>query len=220
MPHIEKQSFPSMPEIQVNVAGVEKLLGELKIHKATGPDGVPSRILQECAHEIAPALSIIFQLSLSTGFLPDPWRQANISPIFKKGDRTKPSNYRPVSLTCICCKILEHILHSNIMSHLDSHNILTDRQHGFRTQHSCNTQLIQTIHDFAQSLDKRKQTDVIIMDFSKAFDVVPHTRLLNKLQHFGISGNTHRWISNFLTNRLQRVVIGGDHSDWAPVRSG
>ena len=106
------------------------------------------------------------------------------------------------------------------MSHLDNHSILTDKQHGFRSQHSCNTQLIQTVHDFAQSLDHRKQTDVIIMDFSKAFDVVPHTRLLNKLHHFGIAGNTHRWISNFLTNRQQRVVIGGDHSEWAPVRSG
>ena len=161
-----------------------------------------------------------FNKSLASGILPESWRQANISSIFKKGERTKPSNYRPVSLTSVSCKVLEHILHSNIMSHLDNFNILTDRQHGFRTKHSCNTQLIQTVHDFAQSLDLWKQTDVIIMDFSKAFDVVPHKLLLIKLKHFGIQNNTHRWITNFLTQRHQRVVVGGDHSEWVPVRSG
>ena len=219
-PTIDKTSFPCMPDIHVNASGVEKLLSKLNIHKATGPDEIPSRILKEYASEIAPTLTIIFNKSLASGILPESWRQANISPIFKKGERTKPSNYRPVSLTSVSCKVLEHILHSNIMSHLDSFNILTDWQHGFRTKHSCNTQLIQTVHDFAQSLDLRKQTDVIIMDFSKAFDVVPHKRLLLKLKHFGIQNNTHRWITNFLTQRHQRVVVGGDHSEWVPVRSG
>ena len=99
-------------------------------------------------------------------------------------------------------------------------NILTDQQHGFRRNRSCESQLILTSHDFAMSLDKKQQTDVIIMDFSKAFDVVPHNRLMLKLDHYGITGPTHDWISNFLMHRQQRVVVGGDHSDWVRVQSG
>ena len=106
------------------------------------------------------------------------------------------------------------------MQHLDKHKILTDRQHGFRTHHSCETQLIQTVHDIAQSLDRRTPLDMIIMDFSKAFDTVPHKRLLHKLHHFGITGNTHKWITTFLTQRKQRVVVEGEHSSWTHVRSG
>ena len=97
------------------------------------------------------------------------------------------------------------------MDHLDKHNILTDQQHGFRKRHSCETQLIQTFHDLSNAHDKRTQTDVIIMDFSKAFDTVPHNRLLAKLSHYGITGKTHTsdtWISSFLKNRKQRVVVG------------
>ncbi len=106
------------------------------------------------------------------------------------------------------------------MSHLDNFEILTDRQHGFRRNRSCESQLILTTHDLATTLDKKGQTDVVIMDFSKAFDVVPHKRLMLKLDHFGIRGPTHDWISNFLMLRKQRVVVGGDCSDWVSVKSG
>ena len=106
------------------------------------------------------------------------------------------------------------------MRHLDKHKILTYRQHGFRTHHSCETQLIQTVHDIAQSLDRRTPLDMIIMDFSKAFDTVPHKRLLHKLRNFDITGNTHKWITTFLTQRKQRVVVEGEHSSWTHVRSG
>ena len=92
-----------------------------------------------------------------------------------------PSNYRLVSYTSICCKVLEHILHSNIMQHIDHYNILTDNLHGFRKHHSCETQFIQTIHDLAQSLDNRTQIDMVIMNFSKAFDTLPHRGLLHKI---------------------------------------
>ena len=101
------------------------------------------------------------------------WLCANITPIFKKGDRTQPANYRSVNLTSVCCKTLEHILHTNVMSHLDDHNILCPQRHGFRKGHSCETQLIGTIQDVAADLDNKKQTDMIIMDFAK----VPHSRL-------------------------------------------
>ena len=212
--------FPSIPQIDISVAGVAKLLKELDEKKASGPDNISAKILRLAADELAPALTLIFNSSIKTGDLPDDWRTANITPIFKKGDRTTASNYRPVSLTSISCKLLEHIFHRHIMNHLDTHNILTDKQHGFRSKHSCESQLLQTIHDLIHTLDNNKQTDIIIMDFSKAFDTVPHNRLLYKLNKYGINGHIHTWISHFLTKRTQRVVVDGEHSDWAPVRSG
>ena len=147
------------------------------------------------------------------------WLCANITPIFKKGDRTQPANYRSVNLTSVCCKTLEHILHTNVMSHLDDHNVLCPQQHGFRKGHSCETQLIGTIQDVAADLDNKKQTDMIIMDFAKAFDKVPHNRLLIKLNRYGIRGRTLNWIRTFLTKRKQRVVINGEFSDWVRVDS-
>ena len=133
--------------------------------------------------------------------MPSAWRRANISPIYKKGDRTDASNYRPVSLTAICSKVLEHIIHSQIMQHFDKYSILSDRQHGFRTKHSCESQLLLTVNDLASSLNSKSQTDMVIMDFSKAFDTVPHNRLLLKLDRYGIRGNLLAWISNFLKCR-------------------
>ena len=209
-----------MPDIIITTEGVARLLHGLNPNKATGPDDIPARILQLTANEIAPALQIIFQKSLDTGKLPLSWSQANIAPIFKKGYRSLASNYRPISLTSICCKILEHIIFTNIMNHFDYHSVLTDRQHGFRSKHSTESQLIITTHELAQSLNNKLQVDMIIMDFSKAFDTVPHNRLLNKLNRYGIRNKTHNWISNFLKYRKQRVVFGGEHSTWTQVIPG
>ena len=209
-----------MPDIIITTEGVAKLLHGLNPNKATGPDEVPAKILQLAANKLAPALSLIFQKSLITGELPLSWLRANITPIFKKGDQSLASNYRPISLTLICCKILEHIVFSNIMNYFDQYAILTDRQHGFRRKHSTESQLILTTHDLANSLNNKSQTDMIIMDFSKAFDTVPHNWLLNKLNRYGIHNNTHTWISNFLKCRKQRVVVGGEHSTWTNVVSG
>ena len=220
LPQLPTSSIPPIPDLIISVDGVCKLLSDLNPHKASGPDGIPARILKVAAEEIAPALTIIFQKSLETGDIPSPWLRANITPLFKKGDRTDASNYRPVSLTSICSKVLEHIIHSHIMTHFDTHSVLTDKQHGFRNKHSCETQLIMTVNDLALSLDNKSQTDMIIMDFSKAFDSVPHNRLLCKLDHYGIRHNILIWISNFLKHREQRVVVGGESSAWTDVTSG
>lgn len=220
LPSMGVSKTPSMPDISINIEGVIKLLKNLDSHKAPGPDGVPARILKEAAEEIAPALCTIFEKSLETGELPSSWLCANISPIFKKGDRTIASNYRPISLTAIACKILEHILHSNIMHHFDKFSVLTSKQHGFRKHHSCESQLILTSHDLARSLNSKAQIDMIIMDFTKAFDTVPHNRLLLKLDHYGVRNKTYTWIANFLKCRKQRVVVGGEHSAWTDVVSG
>ena len=139
-----------MSHIIITTEGVAKLLHDLNPNKATGPDDIPARILQLAANELTPALQIILQKSLDTGNLPLSWSQDNIAPIFKKGDRSLAANYRPISLTSICCKILEHIIFTNIMNHFDYYSVLTDRQHGFRSKRSTESQLIITTHDLAQ----------------------------------------------------------------------
>ena len=173
-----------MPDIHITQKGVEKLLTNLNPNKATGPDGLSPRILKELSSQIAPILTKIFQMSLETGEIPDDWRTANVSPIFKKGEKYNPANYRLVSLTCICSKIMEHILVSNIMTHLAEHDILYQWQHGFRSKRSMETQLLTFIHKLSQNLDRKKQTDIAILDFSKAFDKAPHSRLALKLNHY------------------------------------
>ena len=115
-------------------------------------------------------------------------------PIFKKGDRHQPSNYHPVSLTSVVCKVLEHIVHSNIMSHYDRWNILWDSQHAFRKRRLCETQLIETIDDVAWHLSDGNQVDVILLDLSKAFDKVSHSRLLYKLNYYVVRGKVNNWI--------------------------
>ena len=217
--------FTAMGEITVDPNGVIKLLNNLNIHKAPGPDGLSARVLKECSSEIAPVLTYIFNESLAQGAVPDDWRQANVAPVFKKGEKYDAANYRPVSLTCICCKTLEHIIVSNINKHLALENILADCQHGFRSQRSCETQLVQFYHDLVSNLDRavgrgHRQTDVIVMDFAKAFDKVPHKRLLYKLDFYGIRGSTHKWIDSWLSERSQKVVLDGRASDPVPVLSG
>ena len=137
--------------------------------------------------------------------------------IAKKGDKHKPANYRPVSLTSITCKLLEHIVHSNVKAHFYRHNILKDN---FRKKRSCETQLIVTVQEIASRLSKGDQVDVILLDFEKAFDKVSHSRLLYKMDYYGVRGIAHSWIKAFLSNRKQEVVLEGHHSIQADVLSG
>ena len=221
LPDKGKSPYPAMKRIQVHKDGVLKLLKELKPHKASGPDGIPTRILILAADQLAPVLTAIFQSSLDVGALPTEWKDALISPIYKKGDRCSAANYRPVSLTCVVCKILEHIIHSSVMKHLDKFDIITDKQHGFRRRRSCETQLIATIEGIASKLRTGKdQVDIILLDFAKAFDKVPHIRLLHKLDYYGIRGGTLSWIKEFLSGRSQQVVLEGQKSSQKEVFSG
>ena len=173
---------------------------------------IPNRALKMAADEVALVLQHIFQQSIDQSDLPSDWKIANITPIHKKGTTTDPANYRPVSLTCVCCKLLEHIVDSNLMAHLAKWNILSDNQHAFRKARSCETQLILTTHDFTKNLDAWLTTNVAILDFAKAFDVMPHQCLLDKLDFYGIRSKTQQWISSFLTNISQRVMINGSKS--------
>ena len=119
-------NYPNMPHINIKTEGVEKLMNNLDPSKVTRPDEIPARILKEYAHEFAPHLASFYNISLSRGEVPSDWRQVNVIPVFKKGEKYLANNYRPVSLTCICCKVLKHIVVSNMMKHLEIHDILSE----------------------------------------------------------------------------------------------
>ena len=140
-----------MPYITITVSGVAKQLSKLNPGKTAGPDNLTSRILKELHNKIALILTDIFDTSFSEGAIPKDWKNAFATPVYKTGLKSKPENYRPISLTYICCKVFEHIITSNIMAHLDRNKLLFPNQHGFRSRVSCETQLIQFSQTHAQS---------------------------------------------------------------------
>ena len=218
--HNFPDSLPKMNDIKVSKAGVLKLLKNIKPNKATGPDGIPGKLLKICSHQLAEVFQLLFQASLDQGLVPKDWKKANVVPLYKKGNKNLAENYRPISLTSISCKLLEHIIHSNIMDHFDKFEVLNNSQHGFRQKRSCETQLINTINEFSNCLNNKGQIDAILLDFSKAFDKVDHKGLLLKLKNLGIRGPLSHWISSFLIGREQTVLVDGKCSDPTPVLSG
>ena len=220
MPPVTLNCKESLTEITIDVAGVQKLLSEIKPHKANGPDDIPNLVLQNCASELAPGITCIFQKSLDSGTLPKDWTDANVTPVFKKGDRHIAENYRPVSLTSVLSKTLEHIVCHSMHAHFDQNNILTKVNHGFRAGYSCGTQLTIVVDDVAKNNHDDVQTDIGVLDLSKAFDTVPHDKLLHKLQCYGIRGNLHQWIQSFLCQRHMRVLVDGEASTEETVDSG
>ena len=192
----------------------------LKTDKSPGPDGLHPRVLAELSTSLAVPLKLLFELSLTTGVLPTDWKTAYVSPIFKKGPKDDACNYRPVSLTSIVCKVLETLIKKALMNHLDSYNLLHDAQHGFIKGRSCSTQLLEALEDWTKALDEGDCVDVVYMDFQKAFDTVPHQRLLAELEGYSITGRLLDWIRSFLTGRKQAVTVNGARSDWTRVSSG
>ena len=158
-----------------------KLLKNLKPHKAAGPDDIPLMLHKEAADEIAPEITLIFQASLNQGNTSSTWRKALVMPIFKNGSKSDANNYRQISSTSVLCKLCEHILLSTILTHLANHKILSDAQHGFRKRRSCDTQLLLVLIDFTRGLEDRTQTDIIFLDFAKAFDKLSNQGLLKSL---------------------------------------
>lgn len=209
-----------LSEIVVGDKEVLEKLRKLKPSKAAGPDGLYPRVLKEVCEVISKPLSVIFKQSLETGEIPNDWKQGTIIPIYKKGDRTEPGNYRPVSLTCIICKILESIIKDKLELFLEHNNILKDSQHGFRKGRSCLTNLLEFFEEATRTYDQSRAYDIIYLDFQKAFDTVPHERLIFKLRSVGIVGGILKWIQRWLRDRTQRVVVGGISSEQGIVGSG
>jgi len=199
---------------------VLKHLNALNPSKSCGPDDCHPMLLKQCASVLCTPLHTIYCKSLEHGILPMDWKVANVSCIFKKGKRSDPGNYRPVSLTSIVCKVLEKCVRQTLLEHMKQHNLFTDDQFGFRNHRSTTLQLLTVLDDWTSALDKGSQVDAIYLDFAKAFDTVPHSRLLHKLKSYGISGKLLLWIENFLKDRKQRVLVNGSASTWSNVISG
>ena len=215
---LTEQSMVQLGDISSDL--VRTYLKRVKPNKAEGPDEVYARILKECEREISVPLAIIFTKSLSDTEIPVDWKRANVVPIFKKGDKCKVENYRPVSLTSLVCKVLESIIKDKMLDFLNENDLIRDTQHGFRKGRSCLTNLLAFFDVATESFDKGKQLDVSYLDFSKAFDKVPHKRLGLQLNSHGIKGKALNWIESWLSGRQQRVVLNGTKSEWKEVRSG
>ncbi|KAK4813002.1 hypothetical protein QYF61_004178 [Mycteria americana] len=199
---------------------VSDLLHHLDTHKSMGPDEIHLRVLKELADVLTKPLSIIYQQFWLTGEVPADWRLANVKPIFKKGQKEDPGNYRPVSLTSVPGKLMEQIILSAITRHVEDNQGIKPNQHGFRKGRSCLTNLISFYDKVTCLVDEGKAVDVVYLDFSKAFDTVSHSILLEKVAAHGLDGCTLCWIKNWLDGRAQRVVVNGVYSSWWPVTSG
>jgi len=199
---------------------VEKKLKGLNIAKTPGPDGMHPRILRETSSEISVPLAHIFNASLQQGKLPQDWKKANITAIYKKGDKQQPSNYRPVSLTSIVVKLLETLIREVIMEHMQTNKLFSKKQYGFIPGRSTVLQLLTVLDHWTEILDQGGEVDVVYCDFQKAFDKVPHRRLLSKTKNYGIRGKVFKWIECYLTGRQQRVQSQGHASSWHEVTSG
>ena len=215
-----KSNGITLHDISVTPKAVELKLRELNPSKAQGPDLIPPKVLKELCKELAHPLAYLFNVSLESGSIPDDWKKADVTAIFKKGSRSDPENYRPISLTCLTCKVLESLIRDQLVAYFDDYNLYTEGQFGFRKKRSCVLQLLKVIDKLLGLIDNGNSVDIIYFDFRKAFDTVPHERLLIKLQRYGISGKVLSWIRCFLSDRVQKVRLGNESSEEGKVLSG
>lgn len=214
------RSTESMPPIAFSTDGIISIIEKIKLSSSAGVDDINSKLLINVKHVCAAYLTLLFSQSLSSSILPADWKVGKVVPVYKSGNRDSPLNYRPISLTSIPCKIMEHVIYSHIINFLDSMHFFHPSQHGFRRGYSCETQLAIFIHDLHSNLDCNIQTDALFLDFAKAFDTVPHKRLILKLSLLNLDPNVLAWITSFLTNRSQFVFVNNHSSNRLPVTSG
>ena len=206
--------------IKFTRADIVKTINKLKPSNSSGPDGITVNLLQKLPNIFAVPLEIILNRSMEEGKVPQDWKDAFVVPIFKKGIKANPSNYRPVSLTSIICKVMETLIKDHMMDFLLRYNLLRVSQHGFLPKKSCLSNLLEFLEVITKVMDDGDPVDILYLDFSKAFDKVPHKRLICKLEAMNIRGNIRTWIENWLKGRRQRVVINGIYSIWQLVLSG
>uniref|UniRef100_A0A8C3F3S5 Reverse transcriptase domain-containing protein n=1 Tax=Chrysemys picta bellii TaxID=8478 RepID=A0A8C3F3S5_CHRPI len=209
-----------LSQIEVSLEEVLELIDKLNSNKSPGPDGIHPRVLKELKCEVAELLTKVCNLSFKSASVPNDWKLANVTPIFKKGSRGDPGNYRPVSLTLVPGKLVETIVKNKIVRHTEKHKLLSNSQHGFCKGKSCLTNLLEFFEGVNKHVDKGDPVDIVYLDFQKAFDKVPHQTLLSKVSGHGIKGKVLSWIENWLKDREQRIGINGKFSEWRGVTSG
>ena len=209
-----------LTDISFDENSIEKKLNSLKVNKTPGPDQLHPRLLKEMSGILKYPLQKLFSRCMDEGKVPETWKIGHVTPIFKKGKKCDPSNYRPISLTSIVCKTMESLVRHEIMQHLLVNELLSHHQHGFMAGRSCTTQLLEVLDIWSQLLDEGDNVDVVYLDFAKAFDTVPHRRMMNKLHSYGIRGKVWSWIADYMCNRKQCVIVNGVHSSYVNVTSG
>ena len=217
-PYVPPRS--SLDDIVITDQDVLDVLKLINTTKASGPDFIHGKLLKEGADILCKHLSKIFNSSLSTSYFPDIWKIANVVPIFKKGDKTNVSNYRPISLLCVMGKVFEKCVFKYLHNYLVSHNLISKVQSGFTPGDSAVFQLADLYNTFAKAIDDGKEVRVVFCDISKAFDRVWHRGLLFKLRRLGLSGSLLNWFTSYLDNRYQRVAVEGSLSDILRVKAG
>lgn len=186
-----------MDPLVIDYDGILNLIDNLKTSSSFGVDNVTSTLLKNTKNYIEIYLFKIFVQSLASGVLPEEWKIGKVIPLHKQGDKQSPLNYRPISLISTPCKILEHIIFTHLVNYLDSNSFFSPSQHGFRKSLSCETQLLTFTNDVLSILDRGSQIDCVFLDFCKAFDKVPHKRLLFKLSQLNLDPNVLSWITCF-----------------------
>ena len=209
-----------LTDLRIEETDIKKVIEKLKPNKSPGPDGIHPKFIRNIGDSIATPLGIIFNASLQQRKLPDPWKQAKVCSIFKKGNKRLASNYRPVSLTAIICKLMESIIRNHIISYMKNNKLFSDKQYGFISGRSTSLQLLTVLEEWTDALDHGLTVDCIYMDYRKAFDTVPHNRLLGKLESYGFNDQLLGWIRSFLKGRTQKVTINDKDSSWKEVDSG
>ena len=209
-----------MPPLFITKDMVSKVLNKLKVDKSPGLDQIHPKILKELAEKIADGLAIIFNKSLMTKQVPNIWKKARVTAIYKKKNKKLACNYRPVSLTSIVCKVMETLVRDHIVEYMKRENLFSDRQYGFISGRSTTLQLLAVLDLWTEAIEAGHSIDAIYMDFRKAFDTVPHRRLLGKLNSYHIRKGLIEWVECFLTGRQQIVTVNGESSGWQDVTSG
>ena len=220
LPHTMDAPRNTLNSFIITSDEVESILRSLPTGKASGPDSINNKILKDFAHPLSTPLKDLFNFSLEKGQVPAVWKQANVTPIFKKDDPSEVSNYRPISLLSTVGKALEKIVHKHMFNFFHENQVLTALQSGFVPGDSTVNQLTDLYNTFCHALDEGKEVRAVFCDISKAFDRVWHKGLLYKLSSVGISGSLLQWFTDYLNNRQQRVVLPGTASNWTSLQAG
>lgn len=220
IPTLPNKTDVPISTLEITRDMVKKLIVAMNINKSCGPDNITPRMLKELVDIMSGPITLLLKRTLAEGVIPNDWKKANVSPIFKKGSRNHASNYRPISLTSIICKLMETFVKQKLLAHLTEHNLLSSKQHGFISGRSTTTQLLTYLDKCLEWIVDGEVVDSIYLDFAKAFDTVPHRRLLEKLRSYGIRDELLNWISAFLCDRTQVVVVNGEESILGHVLSG
>jgi len=220
LPQNESYNKEVINDMEISSSDIKKQLLKLNVFKSSGPDGVHPKLLKSLAYDekFVEAVTKLFVKCSETGVLPDIWKTASVVALFKKGVKSDPLNYRPVSLTCILCKVYEKLVRAHLLTFLEER--ISKHQHGFVKGKSCLSNLLETFDNILDILDEGAPVDLLYFDFSKAFDTVPHFRLLSKLEGFGVKGKVLDVIKDFLTDRTMRVCVEGQWSEVKHVLSG